>query len=200
MRQTRAGNPGQNSVVRRILLVPVVVLLLAGLCFAAPTIRLSPNSGPPTSNLQVSGSGFSAYAAIDIYFDTTDEALAIANGRGAFSNISIPVPASALPGNHYVSAVQRSNGLGAQALFVVQTNWAELGFTSKNNRRNPYENVLSPSTVGLMDLQWSFTTAGAVSSSPAVANGVVYVGSLDYHVHALKARTGAELWSFPTGG
>ena len=37
------------------------------------------------------------------------------------------------------------------------------------------------------------------SSSPAVANGVVYVGSLDGNVYALDARTGGLLWSYATG-
>ena len=37
-------------------------------------------------------------------------------------------------------------------------------------------------------------------SSPAVANGVVYVGSGDYNVYALDAATGAKLWSYHTGG
>src|SRR5262249_55259447 len=39
-----------------------------------------------------------------------------------------------------------------------------------------------------------------VFSSPAVANGVVYVGGADHNVYALDASTGAKLWSFPTGG
>ena len=33
---------------------------------------------------------------------------------------------------------------------------------------------------------WSYTTGGLVESSPAVVNGVVYVGSYDHHVYALK--------------
>jgi outer membrane protein assembly factor BamB len=38
-----------------------------------------------------------------------------------------------------------------------------------------------------------------VYSSPAVANGVVYVGSWDYNIYALNARTGALLWKYTTG-
>ena len=33
-------------------------------------------------------------------------------------------------------------------------------------------------------------------SSPAVANGVVYLDSYNGYVYALNARTGAHLWSF----
>ena len=46
---------------------------------------------------------------------------------------------------------------------------------------------------------WSYTTGSGVTSSPAVANGVVYVGSYDDKVYALNASTGALLWSYTTG-
>ena len=38
-----------------------------------------------------------------------------------------------------------------------------------------------------------------MDSSPAVANGVVYVGSFDDKVYALNATTGATLWTATTG-
>ncbi|OPC78011.1 serine/threonine protein kinase [Embleya scabrispora] len=47
---------------------------------------------------------------------------------------------------------------------------------------------------------WRFTTGGWVHSSPAVADGVVYVGSLDNRLYALEVATGAKKWAFPTGG
>jgi len=31
-----------------------------------------------------------------------------------------------------------------------------------------------------------------------VANGVVYVGSDDFYVYAFDARTGTQLWTYPT--
>ena len=98
-----------------------------------------------------------------------------------------------------MSAVQRSGDTGAQAPFLVNTNWSQFGFTSDGQRANPYENVLNPSTVGGLDLLWSYTTGGAVQASPSVVDGVVYVGSSDSNLYALKASTGAKLWSFPTG-
>ena len=180
-------------------LLSIALLTFGSLCFSQPTVTVSPKSNPPTTNVHVSGSGFSAYAAIDIYFDTTDEALASANASGSFSKIAIQVPASAVPGKHWITAVQRSNDNSAQTPFRVNTNWAEDGFAPKRQRSNPYENVLNPSTVGAIDEQWSFTTGGDRVTSPAVANGVVYVGSNDNNVYALNAATGAKLWSFTTG-
>ena len=46
---------------------------------------------------------------------------------------------------------------------------------------------------------WSFTTGGVIQSSPAVADGVLYIGSEDNHVYALNATTGLPLWSFTAG-
>ena len=48
---------------------------------------------------------------------------------------------------------------------------------------------------------WNYPTRGEVFSSPAVANGVVYVGSgyPDNLLYALNATTGALLWSYATG-
>ncbi|MEU4231691.1 PQQ-binding-like beta-propeller repeat protein [Nonomuraea sp. NPDC026600] len=47
---------------------------------------------------------------------------------------------------------------------------------------------------------WTRTTGDAVQSSPAEADGVVYVGSDDGKVYALDARTGHINWTFTTGG
>ena len=46
---------------------------------------------------------------------------------------------------------------------------------------------------------WSYKTGGRIDSSPAVAYGVVYVGSYDYNLYALDAGTGAKLWSVHNG-
>ncbi|UGQ10415.1 serine/threonine-protein kinase [Yinghuangia sp. ASG 101] len=46
---------------------------------------------------------------------------------------------------------------------------------------------------------WAFTTGDKVYSSPAVADGVVYVGSNDGNLHAIDVADGRLRWSYPTG-
>ncbi len=60
---------------------------------------------------------------------------------------------------------------------------------------NPDETQLKPP----LRLKWSYTTGGAVGSSPAVVEGVVYVGSNDAKVYALESARGALRWSYTTG-
>jgi len=50
------------------------------------------------------------------------------------------------------------------------------------------------------DEYWNYATRGRVDSSPAVADGVVYVGSHDHTLYALSAQAGEKLWSYTTGG
>jgi outer membrane protein assembly factor BamB len=197
--------PATKSAPRFLLFV--CALLALSLFFvitasaAGPTVTLSPTSGPPSTKVLISASGFPASTAVDVYFDLTDEALAVTSGAGTFSGIAILVPASAVPGTHWVTAVARgTTGRAAQASFSVGVNWAQFRYSSLHKGVNPFENVLSTSTVGAIDLHWSFKTGSFIGlSSPAVVNGVVYFGSSDHNLYALDAATGALLWTFATG-
>ena len=46
---------------------------------------------------------------------------------------------------------------------------------------------------------WSYIAGGKLWSSPAVADGMVYVGSYDHQVYALDATSGILVWNFTTG-
>src|SRR5438067_9444082 len=88
---------------------------------AALGVTLSLLAGPPTTVVTVSGTGFAANEGVDVFFDTTDAALAGTDSTGAFSGVAITVPAGALPGKHWVSVEGRHSGLFVQKAFTVRT-------------------------------------------------------------------------------
>ena len=51
----------------------------------------------------------------------------------------------------------------------------------------------------LKGVKWAFHTRGEVVSSPAIVEGVIYVGSNDGNLYALDQQTGAKKWAFTTG-
>ena len=156
-----------------------LTLLTSSAAFAL-AISVTPlTDHPGAKDVKVNGSGFGANAAVDIYFDTTDELLVATSSTGAFAKHSLPVSAFALPGEHWVTAVERDNGAAVQKLFTVSTPWVEHGFNAKGKRSNPYENVLNTSNVANLDLFWTVNTGTISSSSPAVANGILYIGTDD---------------------
>jgi outer membrane protein assembly factor BamB len=61
------------------------------------------------------------------------------------------------------------------------------------------EKLLSPTTVAWLALYWDASTGGGISSSPSVANSVIYTGSSDGMLYAFNATTGSTLWKFSTG-
>ncbi len=59
-----------------------------------------------------------------------------------------------------------------------------------------YEASGIPSLTGI---RWKFQTGGPVVSSPAVTDGLVFVGSMDKNLYAVDRATGALRWKFATG-
>jgi outer membrane protein assembly factor BamB len=49
-------------------------------------------------------------------------------------------------------------------------------------------------------LMWRFKTNGKIFSSPAISNGIAYIGSGDNSLYAVDVKTGKQLWAFRTGG
>ena len=204
-----------TSIVRsraaRSAMTFATAALAAGL-MAAPPARaaglaasiVGAASVSPTQTITVTGTGFTPSAVVDLYFDVTDVRLSIADVNGNLPDVTFTVPASAIPGQHWISLVQRSDDLGAQVAMTVNTNWAEYGFNLADTRNNRFENLLSPAIVPQLDTLWtaqpdtSLDTAGFFAS-PTVVDGVVYLGGGPNTLYAFNAATGALSWSAQTG-
>ncbi len=94
-------------------------------------------------------------------------------------------------------------GPSAYDQFVMK-NGIQFGFDAQRSGFNPYESQLSPATVATLVQAWTATTGDVIDSSPAVANGVVYVGSGDSKLYAFQANgcgqsTCSPLWTASTG-
>lgn len=188
-----------------------VALALAASLFAdaaqaasAVHIKLSPNSGHPGLTIAVTGRGFAPREIVDLSFDGTDEGASTTLGNGNL-HAQLTVPANALPGLHKVKAVGRTDGVSAGRKFLVQTDWPQTGFTAEGTRNNIYENVLSSANVASLAQAWTFNIGTNAVTTPAVANGVLYVANLDSGsvsgktLYALDASTGATLWTATLG-
>src|SRR3954447_20188382 len=71
------------------------------------------------------------------------------------------------------------------------TNYNQL--TSNNWAKD--EHAITPENVGTLGVKWAFEANGAVSSTPVVVDGYVYVSDWGGYVHKLVAKTGAAVWS-----
>jgi outer membrane protein assembly factor BamB len=100
------------------------------------------------------------------------------------------------------TAVSASPSASASASASATTSASTNEPTAAMYRGGPARNGVQPGP-GLASpakIPWEFQTTSAIFSSPAVVDGVVYVGSLDNSVYALDSHSGPALWQFTTGG
>ena len=175
----------------------LLVVQAAPAAAVTTSITLKPSAGPPTSKVTVTGTGFGASETVAVHFSGIQRATATTSSTGTFS-ATFRVPKSALPGKHPVTATGQASGRSATKNFLVQTNWAQFHFDAVNSGLNPYENVISAAKVSGLTTAWSKKSIGSVASSPAVYNGVVYVGAEFGGLNAYRATSGTLLWTGAT--
>ena len=163
---------------------------------AASVVTPAPLSVHPVQTVAISGSGFDASEAVDVYLDTTDTLLLVSSATGTLTG-SMAIPASTSPGPHSITAIGRRSGDAAQHALTVSTPWTQFGFGAAHANVNPYENTLSTSTAPTLGTLWSLY-AGATGGTPIVSNNRVYVGT-GSGVAAFDAATGATIWNKTLG-
>jgi polyvinyl alcohol dehydrogenase (cytochrome) len=82
---------------------------------------------------------------------------------------------------------------------AVGGDWRSYGRDLSNTRSQPDEDVIGPGNVTMLAPAWTFSVAGAggdggFQSTPAVADGCVFVATETGWVFALNADTGATVW------
>lgn len=105
----------------------------------------------------------------------------------------------------FVDAVFLSSGgrvdnavLGAPAVTSSAASWRMYQHDS-NHTGFSSDSQISASNAASLSQAWSFTTGGMVTGTPLVADGVVYIGSWDGKMYALRESDGSVLWNFNAG-
>jgi outer membrane protein assembly factor BamB len=192
--------------MRRIVWVSGVVvagvLVWSGLAYASPVLMATPTVLAPTQTITVSGTGFAATEPVDVYLDTVDLALASTDASGNFSGVPVAVPASASPGNHWLTLVGRRDVLSVQKLVTVHTGWAERGWSAFGRSLNPFENLLSPASVGGLQEDWTASSGPVQGGGAVVPSGsrTAIFGDTNGVVRSVSLVTGATVWTRPLGG
>jgi outer membrane protein assembly factor BamB/serine/threonine protein kinase len=86
---------------------------------------------------------------------------------------------------------------------LATSNGAMFGFDLQRTHFNPNEHTLTPTNVSGLVPDWTFTSGGFIDSSPAISNGMLYIGSDDHHLYAFKTSCGSPnctpVWTGSTG-
>jgi outer membrane protein assembly factor BamB len=78
-------------------------------------------------------------------------------------------------------------------LLTITSALAQNTFHGNNARTGVYD---TPGPRQSGTVKWAFKAGGAIVTSPAVADGVVYIAAMDGHLYAIDQETGKEKWNF----
>ncbi|MDR4308097.1 PQQ-binding-like beta-propeller repeat protein [Chelatococcus sambhunathii] len=163
---------------------------------AAATLAFSKDFIAPGTAFTITGSGFTANAVVEVYFDLKQVAFRVTNASGAFT-YNAKVPKTALPGALTVTAMPRSGSTGAvgQKDLTVRTDWGNWRGSPRSRAFNKTENVLSTSTVRELDLEWSSPAVRrSVLSAPVVSGDKFFFVSSDGYLSAYNRTTRAKVF------
>ena len=94
-------------------------------------------------------------------------------------------------------------GLMVGATRVAATDWLMCGFNLQRTGENPFESILTPSTVGGLHELWSFDLGAVTIMQPVFAAGIVvngspkdlvYMGAEHGDLYAIDVDSGAMVW------
>jgi outer membrane protein assembly factor BamB len=167
---------------------------------AAPSMTISPSSGPPRTLVTAKFSGFPANRVVDVYFDLNVACSAVSDSLGKGSCSFRIETYMGNPYENWVTAYVRYVGIGARKLFMKYTNWPQFHGGPGHAGNNTLEYDLNSTAASLLDLAWRAKPVANASAtgSPTVYNGRVYIRDSNHgKLYAFNARTGALSPGFP---
>lgn len=73
--------------------------------------------------------------------------------------------------------------------------WPTYAFSGHRDGANPYEQILTPQTVGALQVAWTTDAGVGGFNQPVLADGLLYEGVDDGDIVAMDASTGAVVWT-----
>jgi polyvinyl alcohol dehydrogenase (cytochrome) len=99
----------------------------------------------------------------------------------------------------FVSALATAGALVA-ADAAVGADWPSAGADLNNSRYQDQETLISPQTVGSLQLKWTVATSGDVRPNPAVDGDYLYFPDSAGFLYKVNKHTGALIWKNPISG
>src|SRR5579871_2810054 len=165
--------------------------LPANTSFVSSSVPCTYASGFVTCPLGDLTPGAAASVTITVAFKTADvdvnRGTATSSNGGNASDVSTT----------YVTGGAASGGAGAN---LASNSWPEWRADDVHNGVYAGPQSITVNNVASLQQLWTTATGSWVFSSPAIVNGVVYVGSGDGALYALSLSTGAVIWKAQTGG
>ena len=168
-----------------------------------PNIVLSSAFVAPGSTFTARATAFKPNEPVTFTLLGATVATATATSTGYVPNTLISVPSNATFGATSLTLTGNVSGKITTATVGITNNWNQIGRDAMRSAFEPNDPVIADTIdIGqngtVLKLAWNYATGAAVNSSPAVVDGVAYVGNDAGALSAVVTNTGAPKWNYTT--
>jgi outer membrane protein assembly factor BamB len=165
-----------------------------------PRLTASAAYVPPAGSLTLTGGGFGPSESVKISLHGKVLATVTSSPSGALPTTSVTAPPSSSFGLTSFVAVGQTSGLTSSAPVTIANNWDQTGYSPSQNPYEPNDPtlnyVINAGQTDWVQLAWHFDTGIAMNASPAVVQGIAYVGDTAGNLYALQIHDGGLLWTY----
>jgi phospholipase C len=144
----------------------------------SPALTLSTTSAPPTGDVDITGVGYQPGETVNVTLDGQPWGSGVASSAGTVT-ADLVVPASLAYGAYQVVATGTSSDATQVQTLNVYANWQFRNGPGGGSVQANETTINASNVSTLVPAPWEGTAGGPITSSPAVINGNVYVGSQD---------------------
>jgi outer membrane protein assembly factor BamB len=159
----------------------------------------------PGSSLTLRGGGFGPSEVVKISLHGKVLASVTSLSTGALPATLVTAPASSTFGLTSFVAVGQTSGWTSSAPVTIANSWNQAGYSPVQNPYEPNDPtlnyVINAGQTDWVQEAWHFDTGIAMNASPAVVEGIAYVGDTAGNLYALAIHNGGLLWTYtlPSG-
>ncbi|HLM91667.1 MAG TPA: PQQ-binding-like beta-propeller repeat protein [Thermoplasmata archaeon] len=172
---------------------------------SGPHIQASQPYIPPGDSVVVNGAGFNKSEKVEITLPGSLLATVTASATGALPATSVKIPTKTSFGETSLIATGETSGKSASTALTVSNDWEEVGFDPSHTGYEPNDPALNflvhPGGNYWVDLAWLFTVGSGFTTSPAIVDGIAYVGDQAGHLYAVDIHNAGMIWNWtlPSG-
>ncbi|MCI4365112.1 MAG: PQQ-binding-like beta-propeller repeat protein [Thermoplasmata archaeon] len=167
---------------------------------SGPHLVVSPSSAAPGSAIMVHGGGFGRSQKVNLSLPGVLLATITSAKNGSLPSTRILLPTTSLFGLTSLTAVGQKSGASSSAPLTIANSWQQLGYDPGHDGNQPYDltlrHLVFPGDNNWVKMAWHFDAKVPINASPAVVDGVAYVGDSVGNLFAVDIHNGGLLWNF----
>jgi outer membrane protein assembly factor BamB len=183
-------------MLRGVVLTSLLWLATSAALVHAQTLSLATPGASAGALVTVNGSGFASGERVGLLFASRVVGSAIADSNGSFS-AEVTLPESTRSGEQQLQAIGTAQHR-ADLFISVFASWPMFKNQVSRLASNPFETTINRNNAQNLSLSWVGVMPDLVDlSSPAIVNGVAYIGSLDGNLYVFNANGCGQSSCFP---